>query len=52
MAVAKRLGGGLDDMVRGLEVGLADAEVDNVLALILQRLYPRQHLERRFRSQP
>ena len=36
MAVAQRLDGGFDDMGRRLEVGLADAEVDDVLALPLQ----------------
>ena len=33
MAVAQRLDGRLDDVRRRLEVGLADAEVDDVLAL-------------------
>ncbi len=36
MPVAQRLDGGLDDMLRRLEVGLADAEIDDVLALLLQ----------------
>ncbi len=33
VAVAQRLDRGLDDMVRRAEVGLADAEIDDVAAL-------------------
>ena len=52
VAVAQRLDGGLDDMRRRLEVGLADAEVDDVLALALERVGAGEHLEGRLRSQP
>ena len=37
MAVAQRLDRRLDDMVGGAEVGLADAEIDDVAALRGQR---------------
>ncbi len=52
VAVAQRLDGGFDDVGRRLEVGLADAEVDDVLALALERIGARQHLEGGLRSQP
>ena len=45
VAVAQRLDGGLDDVLGRLEVGLADAEVDDVLALALQVGGAGQHLE-------
>ncbi len=48
VAVLQRLDRRLDDMARGLEVGLADAEADDGLALGLQRLGAGQDLERRF----
>ena len=51
MAVAQRLDGGLDDVGRRLEVRLADAEVDDGLALALQRVGARQHLEGGLRAQ-
>ena len=51
MAVAQRLDGGLDDVLRRLEVGLADAEVDDGLALALELGGARQHLEGRLRPQ-
>ena len=35
LAVAQRLDGGLDDMRRGFEIGLADAEIDDVAPLAL-----------------
>ena len=47
MPVGERLAPGLDDMRRGQEIGLADAEIDDRLALRLERLGARQHLERR-----
>ena len=37
LAVAQRLDRRLDDVRRGFEVGLADAEVDDVATLALQR---------------
>jgi hypothetical protein len=52
MTVAQRLDGCLDDVLRRLEVRLANAEVDDVLALALQLRCARQHLESRLRSQP
>jgi hypothetical protein len=51
MPVAQRLGARLDDMVGGAEIGLPDAQVDDVLALLAQRLGARQDLERRLRAQ-
>ena len=45
LAVAQRLDGGLDDMGRGFEIGLADAEIDDVAPLALQFGRPRQHGE-------
>ena len=51
MAVTQRLDGGFDDVGRRLEVGLADAEVDDVLALALQVGSARQHLEGRLRAE-
>ena len=45
MAVAQRLAGGLDDMGRSLEVRLADAEIDDLLALGLQGLGAGEHFE-------
>ena len=45
LAVVQRLDGGLDDMGRGFEVGLADAEVDDVAPLRLQGRGLRQHRE-------
>ena len=51
MAIGKRLAAGLDDIIRRAEIGLADPEIDDRLALRFQRLGPTQYLERRFRSQ-
>ena len=45
LAVAQRLDGGLDDMGRRFEIGLADAEIDDVAPLALQFGRPRQHGE-------
>ncbi len=45
LAVAQRLDGRLDDMRRRLEVGLADAKVDDVPPLALQLGGLRQHRE-------
>ena len=45
MAVAQRLAGRFHDMLGRLEVGLADAEIDDVLALGLQGLGAGEHLE-------
>ena len=52
VAVAQRLDRGLDDMRRGREVGLADAEIDDRAALLLQAGRARQHLERAFGAEP
>ena len=52
MAVAQRLDGGLDDMVRRLEVRLADAEVDDVLALGGKRVGAGENFEGTFGAQP
>src|SRR5262249_14332187 len=49
--IERTLGGGLDVLGR-VEVGLSDLEVHDLLALALQRPRAREHLERRFRSQP
>ena len=43
VAVAQRLDRGLDDEVGRAEVGLADAEIDDVAALRRQRIGARQH---------
>jgi hypothetical protein len=48
MAGPQRLDGGLADVVRRVEVGLADLEVDDLAALGLEGPGPGQHLERRF----
>ena len=45
VAVAQRLDGCLDDVLGRLEVGLADAEVDDGLALALEVAGAGQHLE-------
>ena len=45
LAVAQRLDGGLDDMGRRFEIGLADAEIDDVAPLTLQFGRLRQHRE-------
>ena len=52
MAVAQRLDCGLDDMSRRLEVGLADAEVDDVLARCGQRGGAGKHGKGVFFAQP
>jgi hypothetical protein len=52
MAVAQRLDARLDDMFGRLEIGLADAEVDDVLALRRQRLRAREHGKGRFGAEP
>src|SRR5262249_47748668 len=43
MAVAQRLDRGLDDEVGRAEIGLADAEIDDVTALRGERIGARQH---------
>ena len=45
VAVAQRLDRGLDDVVGRAEVGLADAEIDDVAALRGERIGARQHRE-------
>ncbi len=45
LAVAQSLDGRLDDMGRRFEVGLADAEIDDVAPLALQFSRSRQHRE-------
>ena len=45
MAVAQRLDRGLDDVIGRAEIGLADAEIDDVAALRGQRIGARQHGE-------
>ena len=45
LAVAQSFDGGLDDMRRRFEIGLADAEIDDVAPLALQFGRPRQHGE-------
>ena len=52
MPVAQSLDGRLDNVARRLEVRLADAEIDDRLALPLQVCGARQHLEGGLRSQP
>ncbi len=48
LAVAERFDRRLDDMGRGFEIGLANAEIDDVAPLTLQFRRPRQHGERVF----
>ena len=43
VTVAQRLDRSLDDEVGGAEVGLADAEIDDVAALRRQRIGAREH---------
>ena len=45
VAVAQCLDRGLDDEVRRAEVGLADAEIDDVAALRDERVGAREHRE-------
>ena len=45
MAVAQRLDRGLDDEVGRAEIGLADAEIDDVAPLRGERRRARQHRE-------
>jgi hypothetical protein len=45
LAVPQSLDSGLDNMRRGCEIGLADAQIDDVAALALQFRRPRQHSE-------
>ena len=52
MAVGKRLAPGLDDMVRGCKIRLADAEVDDVLPPGRQRGRAGQDLEGGFGAEP
>src|SRR6185295_12051763 len=52
VTIAEGLDGGLDDVLGRLEIRLADAEIDDILALALQFGRARQNLECRFRSQP
>ncbi len=51
-AVLHRLVCGIDDVVRRLEVGLADLEVDDIAALFLKLAGPRQHLKRCLGAKP
>src|SRR5215470_9892096 len=51
-ARVERALGRLLDVLRRVEVRLADLEVHDLLALPFQRTGAREHLERRFRSQP
>ena len=44
-ALVERLLGGFHDVARGGEIGLADLQVDDVLALRFQRAGPHQHIE-------
>src|SRR5438876_1936556 len=44
--------GGVADVLGRVEVGLADLEVNDLLALSFERLGPRQDLEGRLRSEP
>ena len=48
VVVGERLAAGLDDVRGRREVGLADAEIDDVAALGGQRVGARQHLEGAF----
>ena len=52
MAVAQRLDRGLDDMIGGAEIRLADAQVDDVAALRRERGGARQHGESVFLADP
>ena len=52
LAVAQRLDRGLDDMRRRFEIGLADAEVDDVAPVALQLGRPGEHRERVFLADP
>ncbi len=45
MALGERAASGLDDVLRGGEIRLADAEIDDVAALALQRRGACQDLE-------
>jgi hypothetical protein len=45
LAVAQRFDSGFDDMRGRFEIGLADAEIDDVAPLALQLGRPRQHGE-------
>ncbi len=47
MAVGERLAPGLDDVVGGREIGLADPQIDDRAPLRCQRVGPRQNLEGR-----
>ena len=51
LAVAQRPAPGLDHVLRRVEVGLADLQVDDLPPLRLQRPRLRQHRERRLRPQ-
>ena len=48
LAVVQGAHGGLDDVRRGREIGLADLEVEDVLPLLLQRARAREHVEGAF----
>ena len=50
--VTQRLDPGLNDVVGGIEIGLADLEVDYFPAGGFQGLGPREHLECGLGSQP
>ena len=52
MTVAQGLDARFDDMVRRAEIRLADAEVDDVLALCREFLGARQHHEGAFGAKP
>ncbi len=46
VAVAQRLDRGLDDEIRSAEIGLADAEIDDLATLRGERIGARQHRKR------
>jgi hypothetical protein len=52
LAVAQRLDRRFDDMRRGKKIGLADSQIDDALALGLERLGAGQDLECGFGAEP
>ncbi len=52
VTVPQRLDRRLDDVLRRLEVGLADSEIDDVAALTLKLAGARQHFECGFGPEP
>ena len=51
-AVAQRLDAGFDDIHRRIEIGLADLQMDNVLALGFECPRSNKHFEGRLCAQP